>query len=136
MKHAYFIVIITLASALTACMTDSHHYTQNAQKIAGSISAIYPSDKTTVIFIEAPKGFIARKFNNTTVENSVDTGKVAAIVSALALKTVTLTKALTSGKDKITGSKAIIIGAKEPHKTLADLAAANCVALEFIDNPI
>ena len=150
MKHAYFIVIITLASAVTACMTDSHHYSQNAQKIASSISVKYPSDKTTVIFIDAPEGFIARKFNNNTVENSVDTGKVAAIVSALALKTntvivageyeelsaITLTKALTSGKDKITGSKAIIIGAKEPHKTLADLAAANGVALEFIDNPI
>ncbi len=150
MKHAYFIVIITLASSLTACMTNSHHYTQNAQKIAGSISAKYPSDKTMAIFIDAPEGFIVRKFNNTTVENCVDTGKVAAIVSALALKTnavivageyeeltaITLTKALITGKDKITGSKAIIIGVKEPHKTLVNLAAANGVALGFIDNPI
>ena len=150
MKHTYFVFTMLLACTLTACKTDSHHYTQNAQKIVNAVNAKYPADKTTLVFIDAPEGYIARKFNNTAVENRVDTGKVAAIVSSLALKTntiivagentqlnaITLTKALTLGKDKINGSKVILIGAKEPHKTLADLAVANGVALEFIDSPI
>ena len=150
MKHALLISTLLLACTLTACMTDSHHYTQNAQKIIGVVNTKYPADKTTLVLIDAPEGYIARKFNNTAVENSVDTGKVAAIVSALALKTntvivagedeelnaITLTKALNAGTDKLNGSKVILIGAKEPHKTLADVAAASGVALEFIDNPI
>ena len=154
MKHAYFVITLLLACTQIACKTDSHHYTQNAQKIVSAINAKYPADKTTLVFIDAPDGFIARQYNNTAVKNSVDTGKVAAIVSSLAFKTntvivageneqltaTTMTKALTTGKDKINGSKAILIGAKESHKTyqktLADLAVANGVTLEFIDNPI
>ena len=80
---------------------------------------------------------------------------MAAIISSLALKTstvvvagedekltaTTLAKALSTGKDKINGSKAIVIGAKgiqnkTDQKTLTDLATASGVALEFIDNPI
>jgi hypothetical protein len=150
MKHSHFVLTGLLACALTACMTDSHHYTQNAQKIVSAVNAKYPADKNTLVFIDAPEGYIARYFDNTAVENSVDTGKVAAIISSLALKTTTvivagedekltattLVKALNTGKDKINGSKAIVIGAKESQKTLADLAAASGVALEFIDNPI
>ena len=150
MKHAIFALTIVLACTLTACMTDSHRYTQNAQKIVSTVNSKYPTDKTTLVFIDAPTGFIAQNFGQAAVANSVDTGKVAAIVSSLALKTstvivageneelnaITLTKALTTGKDKINGSKAILIGAKESQKMLTDLAAANGVALEFIDNPI
>ena len=150
MKHAIFALTFLLACTLTACMTDSHRYTQNAQKIVSTVNSKYPTDKTTLVFIDAPTGFIAQNFGQAAVANNVDTGKVAAIVSSLALKTstvivageneelnaITLTKALTTGKDKINGSKAILIGAKESQKMLTDLAAANGVALEFIDNPI
>ena len=52
------------------------------------------------------------------------------------LAATTLAKALSTGKDKIIGSNAIVIDAKESQKTLADLATASVVALEFIDNPI
>ncbi|MBC7756138.1 MAG: hypothetical protein H7Z20_05735 [Bdellovibrio sp.] len=150
MKLSHFILTGVLASALTACMTDSHHYTQNAQKIVSAVNTKYPADKKTLVFIDAPEGYIAQYVDNAAVENSVDTGKVAAIISSLALKTstvivagedeklaaTTLAKALSTGKDKINGSKAIVIGAKGSQKTLTDLATASGVALEFIDNPI
>jgi hypothetical protein len=150
MKHSHFVLTGILACALTACMTDSHHYTQNAQKIVSAVNAKYPADKNTLVFIDAPEGTIAQYIDNAAVENSVDTGKVAAIVSSLALKTTTvvvagedekliattLAKALSTGKDKMHGSKAIVVGAKESQKVLADLASASGVALEFIDNPI
>ena len=117
MKYSYFILTIILVSALTACTTDSHRYTQNAQKIVSAVNAKYPADKNTLAFIDAPEGFIVQHFDNAAVENSVDTGKVAAIISSLALKTstvvvagedetltaITLAKALSAGKDKITG---------------------------------
>ncbi len=150
MKYAHFVLASVLVGVLTACMTDSHHYTQNAQKIASAVNAKYPTDKNTLVFIDAPEAFIAQYIDNTAVENSVDTGKVAEIISTLALKTTTvivagenatltattLAQALKTGKDKINGSKAIVIGAKESQKTLTDLATASGVALEFIDNPI
>ena len=52
------------------------------------------------------------------------------------LTATTLAKTLSTGKDKITDSNAIVIGAKESQKSLSDLATASSVALEFIDNPI
>ena len=144
------IVALILSMCLSACMTDAHHYTQNAQKIVSVVNTKYPADKNTLVFVDAPEGYIARYFDNAAVEDSVDTGKVAAIISSLTLKTstvvvagedekltaTTLAKALSAGKDKINGSKAIVIGAKDSQKTLADLATASGVALEFIDNPI
>ena len=150
MKLSHFILTGILVSALSACMTDAHHYTQNAQKIVSAVNTKYPAVANTLVFIDAPEGYVARYFDNAAVEDSVDTGKVAAIISSLALKTstvlvagedekltaTTLAKALSTGKDKINGSKAIVIGAKESQKTLADLATASGVALEFIDNPI
>ena len=150
MKLSHFILTGILVSALSACMTDAHHYTQNAQKIVNAVNTKYPAVANTLVFIDAPEGYVARYFDNAAVEGSVDTGKVAAIISSLALKTstvivvgedekltaTTLAKALSTGKDKINGSKAIVIGAKESQKTLADLATASGVALEFIDNPI
>ena len=150
MKHSHFILTGILVSVLSACMTDAHHYTQNAQKIISAVNTQYPAVANTLVFIDAPEGYIARYFDNDAVEDNVDTGKVAAIISSLAVKTntvvvagedekltaTTLAKALSTGKDKINGSKAIVIGAKESQKTLADLASASGVALEFIDNPI
>jgi hypothetical protein len=150
MKHSHFILTGILVSVLSACMTDAHHYTQNAQKIISAVNTQYPAVANTLVFIDAPEGYIARYFDNDAVEDNVDTGKVAAIISSLAVKTntvvvagedekltaTTLAKALSTGKDKINGSKAIVIGAKESQKTLTDLATASGVALEFIDNPI
>ena len=150
MKLSHFILTGILVSALSACMTDAHHYTQNAQKIVSAVNTKYPAVANTLVFIDAPEGYIARYFDNAAVEDNVDTGKVAAIISSLALKTstvlvageddkltaTTLAKALSTGKDKINGSKAIVIGAKESQKSLADLAIASGVTLEFIDNPI
>ncbi len=150
MKHSHFILTGILVSALSACVTDAHHYTQNAQKIISAVNTKYPAVANTLIFIDAPEGTIARYFDNIAVEDNVDTGKVAAIISSLAVKTntvvvagedekltaTTLAKALSTGKDKINGSKAIVIGAKDSQKTLADLATTSGVALEFIDNPI
>ena len=121
------IVILILSMCLSACMTDAHHYTQNAQKIVSAVNTKYPAVANTLVFIDAPEGYIARYFDNAAVEDNVDTGKVAAIISSLALKTstvivvgedekltaTTLARVLSTGKDKINDSKAIVIGAKE-----------------------
>jgi hypothetical protein len=136
-------------SALVGCATDKHTYVSQPQKIFDTVNTKYPADKNTLVFIDAPEGFIAPRLANCEVEKGVDTGKVVAISSALALKTstvvvagenesltaTTLAKALTLDKEKINGSKAIVIGAKETQKMLTDLATASGVALEFIDNP-
>ena len=152
MKMFQLPLICALFGLLTACMTDAHHTTQNAQKIVNAINTKYPADKNTLVFIDAPEGYIARYLNNAAVENNVDTGKVTAIFSSLALKTstvivtgedekltaATLAKALKlgMGKDNIAGAKAVVVGAKETQKVLSDLANASGVTLEFIDNPI
>ena len=126
MKHAYFIVIITLASALTACMTDSHHYTQNAQKIISAVNTQYPAVANTLVFIDAPEGYIARYFDNDAVEDNVDTGKVAAIICSLAVKTNTV---VVAGEDeKLTATTL----AKAP--TL--IASYNALASTLLTSPI
>ena len=149
MKKVNFILLSFLVLVLSACATDKHALTNNPQKIVDAVSAKYPSDKNTLIFIEAPVGFVAPRLANCAVEEGVDNADVVAINSALALKTTTvviagddesltattLAQALKTGKDKINGSKAIVVGSKETQKTLADLASTSGVALEFIDNP-
>lgn len=150
MKSIKFLTVCLLALALTACATDKHVLTTSPQKVVDAVNAKYPSDKNTLIFIEAPEGFIAPSLANCAVEDGVDNADVVAINSALALKTTTviiagddesltattLAQALKTGKEKINGSKMIVFGVKETQKTLADLAAFNSVALEFIDTPL
>lgn len=149
MKKILTYCLICIFISLASCITDKHLYTSQPQKIFEAVNAKYPADKNTLIFIDAPEGFIAPRLANCEVEKGVDTGKVVAISSALALKTstvviagenesltaTTLAKALTLDKEKFNGAKAIVIGAKDTQKKLADLAAASGVALEFIDNP-
>lgn len=134
---------------LTACATDKHAVSVNPQKIYDAVAAKYPENKNTLVYVEAPEGFIAPRLANCAVEEGIDNADVVAISSALALKTTTvviagddesltattLAQALKTGKDKINGSKAVMIGAKETQKVLADLATASGVALEFIDHP-
>lgn len=150
MKNLLSLCLICSFGLLTACLSDKHAYTSQPQKIFNAVSAKYPAEKNTLVFVDAPEGFIAPRLANCAVEENVNNADVVAIVSALALKTstvivagedesltgTTLAKALTMGKDKINGSKAIVVGAKETQKTLTDLATASGVALEFIDNPI
>ena len=142
----YFLVCSFIL--LTGCLSDKHNTAIFPQKIVESVNTKYPSDKNTLIFIEAPEGFIAPYQANWEVEKDVDAGNVAAIISALALKTSTvviageddtltsstLARALITGKDKISGAKAIVVG-KEDLKSLTDIASASGVTLEFIDNP-
>ena len=144
------IVLVLLAFGLSACVTDKHAYKQSPQKIFEAVNTKYPAEKNTLIFIDAPIGFVAPRLANCAVEKGVNNGKVVAISSALALKTstvivsgedesltgTTLAKALTNNKEKIGGSKVIVIGAKETKQKLSDLAALNDVAIEFIDTPI
>lgn len=138
-----------LALVLSACATDKHALTVNPQKVYDAVNAKYPAEKNTLVFVDAPEGFVAPKLANCAVEKDVDNGDVVAISSALALKTTTviiagddesltattLAQALKTGTEKINGSKAIVIGAKETQKTLADLASTSGVSLEFIENP-
>lgn len=144
------IVLAVLALGLSACAKDKHVYKESPQKIFEAVNAKYPSDKNTLVFIDAPTGFVAPRLANCAVEKGVNNGKVVAITSALALKTstvivagenesltgTTLAKALTNNKEKISGAKLILVGAKETKQKLTDLAAYNDVAIEFIDTPI
>lgn len=150
MKFVQFLVLSMLALAISACVTDKHVYNQFPQKIFAAVNAKYPNEKNTLVFIDAPDGFIAPRLANCAVEKGVNNGKVVAIVSSLALKTstvivagedesltaTTLAKALTNNKEKISGAKVIVVGAKETRQRLMDLAAYNDVALEFIETPI
>lgn len=150
MKKINLFILSLITLTLTACATDKHASTVNPQKIYEAVSAKYPATANTLIFIEAPEGFIAPRLANCAVEEGVDNADVVAINSALALKTTTvvvagddesltastMAKALAASKDRISGSKVIVIGAKETQKTLASLAAASGVALEFIDSPL
>ncbi|MEQ1599690.1 MAG: hypothetical protein ABL880_10035 [Methylotenera sp.] len=149
MKKIISYCLIMSFGALVGCATDKHTYASQPQKIFDAVNAKYPAEKNTLVFIDAPEGFIAPRLANCEVEKGVNTGKVVAISSALSLKTstvvvagenesltaTTLAKALMLDKEKISGSKAIVIGAKETQKTLTDLAAASGVTLEFVDNP-
>jgi hypothetical protein len=149
MNKPKFLIVNLLAIALIACATDKHALTHNPQKIMDAASAKYPDSKNTLVFIEAPEGFVAPRLANCAVEEGVDNADVVAINSALALKTTTvvvagddesltattLAQALKTGKDKINGSKIVVVGAKETQKTLADLAKASGVTLEFMNNP-
>lgn len=144
------IVLALLALGLSACVTDKHAYKQSPQKIFEAVNTKYPAEKNTLIFIDAPIGFVAPRLANCAVEKGVNNGKVVAISSALALKTstvivagedesltgTTLAKAFTNNKEKISGAKLIVIGAKVTKQKLSDLAALNDVAIEFIDTPI
>ena len=150
MKLTKIVILSLLALAISACATDKHVYNQQPQKIFETVNAKYPSEKNTLVFIDAPQGFIAPRLANCAVEKGVNTGKVVAIVSSLAMKTrtvivagedesltgTTLAKALSNNKEKISGSKVIVVGAKETRQKLTDLAAYNDVAIEFIDTPI
>ena len=121
------IVLALLAFGLTACVTDKHAYQQSPQKIFEAVNANHPTEKNTLVFIDAPMGFVAPRLANCAVEKGVNNGKVVAITSALALKTstvivagedesltgTTLAKALTNNKEKLSGAKLIVVGAKE-----------------------
>lgn len=145
-----FLLVSLLALVLSACVTDKHALIVNPQKVYDAVNTKYPAEKNTLVFVDAPEGFVAPKLANCAVEKGVDNADVVAITSALALKSstvvvagddesltaTTLVQALKTGGDKIKDSKAIVIGAKETQKTLADLAAFNGVTLEFIDTPI
>ena len=150
MKRAKIVVLSMLILAVSACATDKHVYNQQPQKIFDAVNTKYPNEKNTLVFIDTPQGFIAPHLANCAVEKGVNNGKVVAILSSLALKTrtvivagedesltgTTLAKALTNNKEKISGSKVIVIGAKNTRQELTDLAAYNDVAIEFIDTPI
>ena len=150
MKSMQIVMLTLFALAISACATDKHVYNQQPQKIFDTVNAKYPEEKNTLIFIDAPQGFIAPRLANCAVEKGINNGKVVAIVSTLALKTrtvivagedesltgTTLAKALTNNKEKIAGSKVIVVGAKETRQKLTDLAAYNDVTIEFIDTPI
>ena len=147
MKH--YLSLILACTVLQACLSDKHDVGVFPQKIYSAVSAKYPNEKNTLMFVGAPEGFIAPRFATSAVEDNVNVGRVAAIVSALALKNstvviagedetltaATLAKALTIGKEKIGGAKAIIVGSKDAQKMLSAAATASKVTLGFMDNP-
>ncbi len=150
MKLIQTVIFSLLTLALASCATDKHAYNPYPQKIFDAVNAKYPSEKNTLVFIDAPNGFVAPRLANCAIEKGINNGKVVAIVSSLALKTstvivagedesltgTTLAKALANNKEKLSGSKVIVVGAKKTRQKLIDLAAYNDVAIEFIDTPI
>ena len=150
MTKVNFAAVSLIALLLAACATDQHTSVNNPQKIFDAVSASHQGEKSTLVYISAADGLIAPYLADSAVEDNVNNGKVLAIVSALALKTTTvivagedesltaatLSKALTSGKDKISGSKMVVVGSKDSQKTLSALATASGVNVEFMANPI
>ena len=150
MTKVNFAAISLLALLLAACATDQHTSVNNPQKIFDAVNASHQGEKSTLVYINAADGLIAPYLADSAVEDNVNNGKVVEIVSALALKTTTvivagedesltaatLSKALTSGKDKISGSKMVVVGSKDSQKTLSALATASGVNVEFMPNPI
>jgi hypothetical protein len=153
MQSIFYILMAILSGLLSACATDTHTANYHPHKIIEAINTQADLSKNTFIFIDAPTGFVASRLANCAVDKEIDTGKVAAIVSALALKTATvvvagendhltattLSKAINMGKDRISGAKAIMVNNNGTQnvalqKTLNDLATANGVTLTFIEN--
>lgn len=149
MKQLVSCFVLSAFFLLSGCVSDKHAGTLFPQKIYESFNTKYPSDRSTLIFIDAPEGYIAPYQAKWGVEKDINAGDVAAIISSLALKTstviiagedesltsATLSRALIKGMDKISGAKAVVVGNKESQKSLIDLASASGVTLEFIDNP-
>jgi len=119
------------------------------QKIITTVNTKYPGEKTDLIYIPAPVGFIAPHEAVSEVNSGVDTGKVVDIVTALTVKTstviitgndddltaATLSRALSTGNERIAGSKIVYVGGKQSLPKLSKLASNANVAIEFIDTP-
>lgn len=153
MQSIFYILMTLLLGVLSACASDTHTTKYHPHKMIEAINTQTEPSKNTFIFIDAPTGFVASRLAYCAVDKEIDTGKVAAIVSALALKTATvvvageddnltattLSKAINMGKDRISGAKAIMVnnnGAQSAalQKTLNDLASTSGVTLTFIEN--
>lgn len=155
MKLFKILVLSALFISATNCSGDylNTRPDQNAayspQRIITAVNEKYPNEKTNLIYIGAPKGFVTPHEVLKEVNSGVDTGKVVAIVTALTVKTstvivtgnndditsATLSRALTRGNEKIAGSKIVYVGGKESVANLSKLASNANVAIEFIDTP-
>jgi hypothetical protein len=150
MKKVNFVLIGLLALSVVACVSDKHPMVNNPQKIFNAVNTTHPGEKNTLVYIAAPDGWAAQHHADSAVANNVNTGKVAAIISSLAIKdtrvivagedesltAATLAKVFSMGKAKIGGSKLTVVGSKDSQKTLSSLAAASGVNIEYMGNPI
>jgi hypothetical protein len=149
MKSLLRVIVFSVLFTLAACANDGPKLSYNPQKILQSVSAKYPGERTNLIYIGAPEGFIAPREAVKEVEDGVDAGKVVAIITALNIKTstviitgtddnlnaATLARALTTGKEKVSGSKVIYVGGKDSLPNLSKLASDAGVNIEFMDLP-
>lgn len=149
MKSLQMIVLFSVLFTLTACANNGPKLSYNPQKIIQSVNAKYPDERTNLIYIGAPEGFVAPREAVKEVKDGVDAGKVVAIITALHVKTstviitgtddnlnaATLARALTTGKEKVSGSKVVYIGGKESSANLSKLASDAGVNIEFMDLP-
>jgi hypothetical protein len=149
MKSLPMLVLFSVLLALSSCATDTAKTSYNPQKIIQAVSTKYPAERTNLIYIGAPEGFVAPREVVKEVEDGVDAGKVVAIITALHVNTstviitgtdddlnaATLARALTTGKEKVTGAKVIYVGGKESLPNLSKLASDAGVSIEFMDLP-
>lgn len=149
MKSLQIAIVLSVLFTLAACANDGPKLSYNPQKILQSVNTKYPGERTNLIYIGAPDGFIAPREAVKEVEEGVDAGKVVAIITALTIKTstviitgtdddlnaATLARALTTGKEKVAGSKVIYVGGKDSLPNLGKLASDAGVNIEFMDIP-
>jgi predicted small lipoprotein YifL len=149
MKSLQIVIVLSVLFTLAACANNGPKLSYNPQKIIQSVNAKYPDQRTNLIYIGAPEGFVAPREAVKEVEDGVDAGKVVAIITALHVNTstviitgtddnlnaATLARALTTGKDKVSGSKIVYIGGKESLPHLSKLAGDAGVNIEFMDLP-
>ncbi|HSH54357.1 MAG TPA: hypothetical protein VK967_04945 [Methylotenera sp.] len=149
MKSLQMLVLFSVLLTLAACANDGPKLSYSPQNIMQAVNTKYPAERTNLIYIGAPEGFIAPREAIKEVKDGVDAGKVVAIITALHVNTstviitgtdddlnaATLARALTTGKEKVSGSKVIYVGGKESLSNLSKLASDAGVNIEFMDLP-
>lgn len=146
------LIACLLASSflLSACVTTGGTYQTEPQRRAAAVAAKYPQQEINLLYIEAPKSFIATKLMIASLKSGVSSSDVDAIIAALlnknggllavtgddeSLTSATLERALIAGGAKLSGARAVYIGESERQNTLGSAAAVAGVKIEFVANP-
>lgn len=149
MKLLNMLVLSAVLSVVISCASDGPKMAVWPQKMIQAVNDKYPGERSHLIYVGAPEGFVGSREAVNEVTAGVDSGTVVAIVTSLKIKTstviiagnddeltsATLKKALMNGKDQVSGSKIVYFGGKESRNKLSDLATKAGVNIEFMDLP-
>lgn len=146
------LIACLLASSflLSACVTTGGTYQSEPQRRSAAVAAKYPQQEINLLYIEAPKSFIATKLMIASLKSGVNSSDVDAIIAALlnknggllavtgdddSLASATLERALIAGGAKLSGKRVVYVGESEHQSTLTNAAVLAGMKVEFIANP-